>query len=111
MTSHGSAYSRFRRALDSGNLTMIRAAAADLPRIGLSDALRVCWAMREDDGGLYERACVRWLGRFCLEAQDVDLADVRTAAGALDAIGQGADGRRALDALNAVCARYRLATL
>ena len=37
MTSQGSAYARFRRALATGNLTIIRAAAADLPQIRLDD--------------------------------------------------------------------------
>jgi hypothetical protein len=34
VTSQGSAYARFRRALNSGNLTLIRNAAAELPRVG-----------------------------------------------------------------------------
>jgi hypothetical protein len=81
VTSGGSPYVRFRRALDSGNLTLVRAAAAELPRVELGDALRIVWLMRDDDQ-LYERACVRWLGRFCLEAPQATLdLDGRHAAG------------------------------
>jgi hypothetical protein len=38
----GSSYARFRRALETENLTLVRAAAAELPTINLDDALRVC---------------------------------------------------------------------
>jgi hypothetical protein len=38
MTSQGSPYARFRRALKTRNLTIIRAAAAELPRIICSPA-------------------------------------------------------------------------
>lgn len=111
MTSDGRAYARFRRALDTGNLTLIRAAAAELPRIGLSDALRVCWAIRHGESDLYERACVRWLGRFCAEAEAVTLPDVRAAAAALADLGGGRGERPAVEALNALCGRYGLSTL
>src|SRR4051812_24937866 len=39
VTSDGSAYTRFRRALDTGNLPLVRAAAAELPHVDLADAL------------------------------------------------------------------------
>lgn len=82
MTSQGSPYARFRRALGTGNLNLVLAAAAELPRVGLDDALRICRLM-VDAPDLFERASVRWLGRFCLEARDLTLVDVQTAAGAL----------------------------
>ena len=44
----GGSYSRFRRALDTGNLTLVRAAAAELPTITLDDALRICALYRAD---------------------------------------------------------------
>ena len=37
VTSQGSPYARFKRALASGNLTQVRAAPADLPAVPLSD--------------------------------------------------------------------------
>ena len=42
MTSSGSPYSRFRRALQTGNLALVRAAAAELPAVDLGDALSIC---------------------------------------------------------------------
>jgi hypothetical protein len=83
MTSQGSPYARFRRSLENGNLFMVRAAAAELPTIRLDDALRVCLLIRDHDPDKYERAALRWVGRFALEARTATLADVRAAADAL----------------------------
>jgi hypothetical protein len=44
----GSPYTRFRRALDTGNLTLVGAAAAELRTINLDDALRICLLLRAD---------------------------------------------------------------
>ena len=41
VTSQGSAYSRFQRALTTGNLQLIETPAADLPIVGLDDALAI----------------------------------------------------------------------
>ena len=38
MSSQGSPYARFQRALRIGRLPLVRAAAAELPRIDLDDA-------------------------------------------------------------------------
>ena len=84
MGDAGSPYARFRRALDTGDVTIVRAAALELPRVGLADALRVCYLMRHDPD-LYERAVVRWVGRFCLEGR-ADLDAVREAIEALGAL-------------------------
>jgi hypothetical protein len=58
-------------------------AARELPRIALDDALRICLVLRDGDP---ERAAVRWLGHFALEARDVTIEDLRLAAEALDAL-------------------------
>ena len=75
----GSSYARFQRSLDTGNLTIIRAAAAELPHVELDDALRICRLMTSDPDA-YERASVRWLGRLCLERPDIPIGTVRGAA-------------------------------
>jgi hypothetical protein len=56
MTSDGSAYARFKRALKTGNIDVVHMAAAELPRIGLDDALAVCLLLRTGEG--FERAAV-----------------------------------------------------
>jgi hypothetical protein len=86
MTSSGSPYARFRRALSTGNLALVRAAAAELPRVDLGDALSVCVLLRDREPERFERAAVRWLGRFCVERPDASIDDVQRAAGALRAL-------------------------
>ena len=83
MSTKGSAYSRFRRALDTGNLTIVRAAAAELPTINLDDALRVCALFRADPSR-YEAAVIRWLGRLCLERPGTTITELRLALTAFD---------------------------
>ena len=84
MTSSGSPYARFRRALANGNLAMVRAAAAELPVVGLDDALAVCTLMADAEPAKFDRAALRWLARYCLECRGVTLADVAAAADALN---------------------------
>jgi hypothetical protein len=72
-----------------------------MPRINLQDALRICLLMREQDG--FERAAVRWLGRFALEARSATIEDVQTAAAALDALPDRPD--TAMERLAHVCTR------
>jgi hypothetical protein len=85
VTSQGGPYARFTRALAGGNLLLIRAAAAELPHAPpLDDALRICVLLRDAEPAAYERAVVRWLGRFCLERPKATLADVLEAAKAFD---------------------------
>ncbi len=86
VTSQGSAYARFRRALETGNELLVIAAARELPTVPLRDALRICLLIRGGDPDRYERAAVRWLGRFALEARDVTIHALRMAADALDAL-------------------------
>lgn len=84
VTSSGSSYARFRRALATGNLAVVRAAAAELPQVDLGDALEVCVLMADAEPATYDRAALRWLARFCLERRAVTLTDVAEAADALD---------------------------
>jgi hypothetical protein len=86
VTSDGNPYARFRRALETGNEALVTAAALELPRIALDDALRICLVLRGGDSTRYERAAVRWLGRFALEGRNVTIDDLRIAADALDAL-------------------------
>ena len=84
MCSHGRC--RFpvppvQRALATGNLNLIRVAAAELPRVDLGDALAVCMAIREAEPERFERAALRWLARYAVENAG-SVADVRAAADA-----------------------------
>lgn len=86
VTSQGSAYVRFRRALETGNELLVIATARELPRVPLDDALRICLLIRGGDPDRYERAAVRWLGRFALEARGITIQALRQAADALAAL-------------------------
>jgi hypothetical protein len=80
----GGSYARFRTALETGNLTLVRAAAAELPSVNLDDALRVCLLLRSADASLFERAAIRWLGRFALEHPRATLAMLHQAVAAFE---------------------------
>jgi hypothetical protein len=96
MGDAGSPYPRFQRALATGNLHLIRAAAAELPRVDLDDALAVCMAIRDAEPERFERAALRWLARYAVE-KAATVADVRTATEAFAAMIQ-----RPEDALSAL---------
>ncbi len=101
MTSHGHPYARFRRALATGNLMLIRAAAAEVPRVELGDALTVCMAIRQHDQARFDRAALKWIARYCLERPTATLTDVRAAAAAFEAMGN--DPEAALAQLQRLC--------
>jgi hypothetical protein len=104
VTSEGSPYARFRRALETGNELLVLGAARELPQIALDDALRICLVLRDGDPHRYERAAVRWLGRFALEARAVTIRDLRAAAAALEALPtRTADAMEALQRLCVAC--------
>jgi hypothetical protein len=103
MTSSGSPYARFQRALATGNLTLVRTAAAELPRIGVAEAAAMLLVIERADPGQYERAAIRWLGRLCLERTHVDLDDLSRAAAALDVLPDDPEAARPL--LAEVCRR------
>ena len=75
MTSQGSPYARFKRALASENLVLVRSAAAELPAVPLRDALEVCELLRRANPQVYERAALRWLARPLLERPGITLAE------------------------------------
>ncbi len=78
VTSQGSAYSRFQRALMTGNLHVIEAAAAELPNVGLDDALAILVALAQNSDPRFDRAAARWVGRLLTETP-AGLSDARFA--------------------------------
>ena len=78
VTSQGSAYSRFQRALQTGNLQLVEAAAADLPGVRLDDALVILSLLADRGDERFDRAAARWIGRLLIETQ-ADLSDARYA--------------------------------
>ena len=86
VSSSGSPYARFRRALATGSLPLVHAAAAELPQVDLDDALRICLLMSEQDDSRYERAAVRGLARASLETPSMRLDDLRLGLVAFEAL-------------------------
>ena len=106
MTSEGSAYARFRRALESGTPLTVRTAAAELARIGLDDALAICLLFLDREPELFPRAAARWVARLTLE-QPVALSDANLALASLGALQHG-NQRAGAESLIELCARYQL---
>ena len=94
MTSQGSPYARFRRCLQTGNGALVRAAAAELPRLSLEDALAVCLVLRDNEPEVFQRAIVRWHALLCRAARGITACEAQLALAALQAL----DGPSALPA-------------
>jgi hypothetical protein len=74
-----SPHARLRRALDRGNLRLVREAARECPHLDLEDSLRILLLIASQEPGLYERAAVRWVGRLLVERPRMGLDLARQA--------------------------------
>jgi hypothetical protein len=98
-------YPVFRAALDSGRLDRVMQLAREMPPMRLDDALRVCLLLRDSgDRARYERAVVRWVGRFSLEARDVSLEALDAALTALAMMPEAPEA--AMEQLQTLCVTY-----
>jgi hypothetical protein len=71
VTSQGSAYMRFRRALDRRNVTDALSAAAELQFVGLAEALALTLLLADEEPEKFDRAAVRWHVRFVSDSKNV----------------------------------------
>jgi hypothetical protein len=85
VTARGHPYSRFQRALKTGNTALALEAARELERLTLEDALGLCLLLRKDTRR-YQRATARWLARYHAEAEGVTLTEIREVADLLAAL-------------------------
>jgi hypothetical protein len=69
VTSQGSPLTRYRRAVRSGNPTLVLAAAAEMQTVALDDALQLCLVLIRAGDRRASAALVRWHGRYCLEVR------------------------------------------
>lgn len=83
MTSSGSPYARFRRALANAKLPMVLAAAAELPTVQLRDALAILELIAVQDPGRYAPAAARFMQRLSAE-RTLTLEQQREALAALE---------------------------
>ena len=75
MTAQGSAYHRFRRALDRRNVTEALSAATEVQVVGLVEALELTLLLADRDPAKYERAALRWHVRFMREVPKVEMRE------------------------------------
>jgi hypothetical protein len=92
VTSAGSAYSQFKRALDRRNFLLAWTLAAELPKVPLADALSLLLLALEQQPWRFDTAAPRWHARLCEEAR-LTLADAQLAVSALDALAGPGRGR------------------
>jgi hypothetical protein len=78
VTSEGHVGAHFRRAIDAGNLSVVRALAHELPHVPLADALAIVLLLARREPDNYPRAAARFIGRLALE-RPVDLDDLGAA--------------------------------
>lgn len=97
---------RVMAALNAGDLEWLRANAGRYAAFRLPDALQVCLLVRDREPELFERAAVRWLGRFALEAPAATISDLEEGARALRAM--RTDANAAMERLSALCVRHQV---
>jgi hypothetical protein len=86
VTAQGSAYMRFRRALDRANVTEALSAASELQFVGLAEALELTLLLVDGQPDKYERVAGRWHARFLQEVPNVDLRESQAVLALLTAI-------------------------
>src|SRR5690348_6193369 len=78
VTSQGHPHARFRRALATGNPRIAEAAAREVRRLNLADALDLCLLYRQEPER-YERAAARWIARLIEERPALHLSEIELA--------------------------------
>jgi hypothetical protein len=94
MTSQGTAYGRFARALQRGNVFQAELAAREIGHLSLAEALSLCELLVARDPQKFERAAQRWLRRF-IEERSPSLPEIASASAALSDMRHGRRGSRA----------------
>ena len=108
MTSEGSAVTRLQRALGNSRTSaaQIRAIAAELPTVGLEDALSILLSLLEREPQTFSRAAARWGGRLTLERR-LSLIDAQLALASPAAL-PGPGARAGAEALIELADRHGL---
>jgi hypothetical protein len=86
VTSQGSAYSQFKRALERRNFLVAWTLAAELPKVPLADALSLLLLALDQQPWRFEAAAPRWHARLCAEAR-LTLPEAQLALAALQTLG------------------------
>jgi hypothetical protein len=108
MTSDGSAVMRLQRALANPRTSaaQLRAVAAELPTVGLEDALAILLALLDREPQSFSRTAARWGARLTIERR-LPLADAQLTLASL-AVLPGAGARAGAEALIELAGRHGL---
>jgi hypothetical protein len=79
----------FQRAVQQGNVMRAEAAARQLGPLSLEHALRLLFLYAEKEPIKFERAALRWLGRYLTEGKAVSLLKAQLALAALSELRAG----------------------
>ena len=104
-TGQRSAARQFQRALAIGNPRLVRAAAAELPDIGIAQAAAILLVIERTEPENYEHTALRWLAKLATAGPHVDLSGIAQAAAALEALPHQPAARATLAE---VCTKARL---
>ena len=91
----GSPHGHFQTAVERGNVLAAIAAARELGRLQLGDALSLVFLFADKAPERFDRAAAQWHARFVLEADGVGLAEselIRAALAELRGPGRSAAG-------------------
>jgi hypothetical protein len=72
-----SPYVRFRRSLETRDLTIVLGAAAQIPWLNLDDSLEILTLMAREADPRFDKAAARWIGRLLVETPPLTLAEAR----------------------------------
>jgi hypothetical protein len=106
VSSKGSLHGNFQRAIECGNLFAAEAAAYQLHRLSVADALSLCLLLAEQDPERFQRDGARWHARFVLEAQGIALMESQLLLAAVAALPAG--DKKAVAAIRELGRRYRV---
>jgi hypothetical protein len=101
VTSQGTAYSQFKRALERRNFMLAWTTAAELPKVPLADELELLLLANDMEPARFDRALPRWHARLCSERQ-LSSGEAQLALAALNCL-PGPGVRSAVQSLAAVC--------
>src|SRR3954464_10505095 len=87
----GHPYRWFAAALERRDLAGVKAAAAELERVNVTDALSIVVLMAERHDRALDRAAARWLARLVIEHRAIGLNELRHALTALELLARNAD--------------------
>lgn len=106
MGNAGHPHARLQRALDREDLPGAHAAARDLGKVSLPDAFRLLLLIEKKAGDKFERAAVRFVGRFATETPTLNLHELQMLAGAIGAL-QSFGPHLALETIAGIADRHR----